>query len=302
MSIFVSYRRDDTTAYAGWLADRLDERFGDRKVFRDIDSIEPGLDFLVAMERALATCEVMLVVVGKNWATQLMEKERTRQEDYTRLEVTTALKGNVRVIPVLVQGASMPGAAELPDDLAALTRRNAIELHDTNWNSDVQNLIDKLERMLPISVQEHAQLSTVQPPRSVTAPDGSQLFIVNSFEEIEYLCKKGKVLVLVNDAGLKFVEGSTIKLVLREFVPRLAPTAKANGAVLCFSNVGQPFGLGRNDFAKYLKDRGLKHLRTSDSYSSLLFENGRLVGYRKGKWLALSYDRDIEAAIELLKG
>src|SRR5215216_1014630 len=151
MSIFVSYRRDDTTAYAGWLADRLDERFGDRKVFRDIDSIEPGLDFLVAMERALATCEVMLVVVGKNWATQLMEKERTRQEDYTRLEVATALKGNVRVIPVLVQGASMPSADELPDDLAALTRRNAIELHDTNWNSDVGHLIAILDSVAGIS-------------------------------------------------------------------------------------------------------------------------------------------------------
>jgi hypothetical protein len=149
--IFVSYRRDETTPYAGWLADRLGATLGQQNVFRDIGSIEPGMDFVEAIERALGVCAVMLVVIGRSWATALKEREQPGQEDYTRLEVATALKGNVRVIPVLVQGASMPSADELPDDLAALTRRNAKELHDANWNSDVESLIAILDSVEGIS-------------------------------------------------------------------------------------------------------------------------------------------------------
>jgi hypothetical protein len=83
------------------------------------------------------------------WATVLKEHERTGREDFTRLEIASALKrDNVRVIPVLVQGASTPRAEELPDDLAALRRRQAIELHDTNWESDVAHLIAVLEKIV----------------------------------------------------------------------------------------------------------------------------------------------------------
>jgi hypothetical protein len=151
--IFVSYRRDDTTAYAGWLADRLDNRFREHDVFRDIGSVEPGMDFVEAIERALETSAVMLVVIGRNWSAKLKEYARTGERDYARLEVASALKSNVRVIPVLVQEASMPRAEELPDDLAELTRRNAIALHDTNWESDIAHLIASLEKTLGVSRQ-----------------------------------------------------------------------------------------------------------------------------------------------------
>jgi hypothetical protein len=146
--IFVSYRRDETAAYAGWLADTLGNHFGQQHVFRDIGSIEPGMDFVEAIERALEACAMMLVVIGRSWATALQEHEQTEQEDYTRLEVATALERNVRVIPVLVRGASMPPAKELPDDLAALARRQAIELHDTSWKRDVRDLIAVLEKVV----------------------------------------------------------------------------------------------------------------------------------------------------------
>src|SRR5215208_2013867 len=143
--IFISYRRGDA-AYAGWLAERLSGHFGEDMVFRDIDSVALGADFVEAIERALEASVVMIVVVGTNWATELKEHEQTGQEDYTRLEIATALdRNNVRVIPVLVEGAAMPRADELPSDLAALARRNAIELHDTNWQSDIQRLITDLE-------------------------------------------------------------------------------------------------------------------------------------------------------------
>jgi hypothetical protein len=146
--IFVSYRRSETTAYAGWLADRLGNYFGKQNVFRDIGSIELGMDFVEAIERALGGCAVMLVVIGRNWATALKEYGQTGQEDYARLEVSTALERNVRVIPVLVQGAFIPHAEELPNDLAPLRRRQAIELHDLNWDSDVEHLIGELERIV----------------------------------------------------------------------------------------------------------------------------------------------------------
>lgn len=147
-SIFVSYRRDETAAYAGWLADMLGDHFGAQNVFRDIGSIEPGMDFVEALEHAVERCAVMLVVMGRNWATALKEYEQRGQEDYTRLEVSTALKRNIRVIPVLVQGALMPRAEELHDDMAAIRRRQAVELHDTNWESDVAYLIAQLEKIV----------------------------------------------------------------------------------------------------------------------------------------------------------
>ena len=146
--IFVSYRRDETTGYAGWLRAELSEHFGEHNVFRDIDSIEPGLDFVEAVQRAVGSCEVLLAVIGKSWLTATDEAGRSRLHDpydYVRMEISTALNRNTRVIPVLVQGASMPRTDVLPSDLAALTRRNAIELHDTNWESDVQRLITTLE-------------------------------------------------------------------------------------------------------------------------------------------------------------
>ena len=162
-SIFVSYRRDETAAYAGWLADKLGDHFGEQSVFRDIASIEPGMDFVEAMERALASCAVMLVVIGRNWANALKEHERTRQKDYMRLEVATALKRNdVRVIPVLVQGALIPRAEELPNDLSALRRRQAIELHDTNWESDIESLIAVVDKAIGGSAEGIRRQSTIR--------------------------------------------------------------------------------------------------------------------------------------------
>jgi TIR domain len=166
--IFVSYRRDETAAYAGRLADRLVEHFDEENVFHDIEDIEPGIDFVEAIERALESCAVMLVVMSRNWVTTLKEHEQSGQEDYMRLEVATALKRNLRVVPVLVQGASIPSADELPDDLTPLTRHNAFELHDTNWQSDIQYLITRLETVTgrrqptagsatPIGVRPHSR-------------------------------------------------------------------------------------------------------------------------------------------------
>jgi hypothetical protein len=149
--VFISYRRDESAGYAGWIADSFEEYFGEDKVFRDIDSLEPGLDFSEAIERALESSEVLLAVIGKHWLTATDAAGQRRLEnphDFVRIEIATALKHNIRVIPVLVQGASMPSADEVPEDLAPLTRRNAFELHDTSWRDDFRRLIIVIERVI----------------------------------------------------------------------------------------------------------------------------------------------------------
>ena len=173
--MFISYRRDESAGYAGRMADRFTEHFGKDKVFRDIDSIEPGLDFVEAIESAVGSSEVMLAVIGKNWltATDAAGRERLQDPyDYVRMEIAAALQRNLRVVPVLVQGASMPGTDELPEDLAPLTRRNAFELHDSSWDDDVRRLISALERVL-----EHRKAQAYS-----SVPDETKLLVTQEVE------------------------------------------------------------------------------------------------------------------------
>jgi TIR domain len=145
-AVFISYRRDAGAGYAGRIADALVEHFGEDKVFRDIDSLEPGLDFAEAIERAIESSEVLIAVIGKNWLTATDaagQKRLENPDDYVRTEIATALKRNIRVIPLLIQGAAMPSARELPDDLAPLNRRNAFEIHDSSWRDDIRRLVTR---------------------------------------------------------------------------------------------------------------------------------------------------------------
>jgi hypothetical protein len=148
--VFISYRRQDSQSAAGRLADHLKEHLR-APVFRDVETIEPGVDFVEAIEKALASCAVMLVVIGPRWLSSTDAGGRRRlddENDYTRLEVGTALKRNVRVIPVLVEGAVMPDAHDLPEELKPLARRNAIELSDKRWEYDVSQLVETLHKVL----------------------------------------------------------------------------------------------------------------------------------------------------------
>lgn len=149
--IFISYRRDDTSGHAGRLYDRLSDRFGEDRVFIDIDTIEPGVDFFEAIQDAVGSCDALIVLIGKRWLTVTDETGQLRLDnpmDFVRLEVETALNRNIRVIPVLVQGAVMPRPQDLPESLVKLTRRNALELSDARWHYDVGRLINVLEKYL----------------------------------------------------------------------------------------------------------------------------------------------------------
>ena len=123
-------------------------------IFRDVETIEPGGDFLDAIGRALQSCGVLIAVIGPRWASITDDKGQRRFEDlndYTRLEIATALKREgVRVILVLVDGASVPSGDALPADLQSLVRRNAIELSDKRWEYDVSLLVNTLRGVLAI--------------------------------------------------------------------------------------------------------------------------------------------------------
>jgi serine/threonine-protein kinase len=117
----------------------------------DVDTIEPGADFVQHINDAVGCCNALVVVIGQDWLTATDARGQSRlenREDFVRLEVTAGLERNVRVIPVLVQGARMPDAAELPKEIAPLARRNALELSDTRWRHDVTRLVTALERVL----------------------------------------------------------------------------------------------------------------------------------------------------------
>jgi len=118
--VFISYRREETAYPAGWMYDRLADQYGDGQVFKDVDSIELGDDFVQVINRAVGSCDVLLAVIGGRWLTIADEHGRRRLDDphdFVRLEIETALTRNVRVIPILIDGARMPRADELPDGL-----------------------------------------------------------------------------------------------------------------------------------------------------------------------------------------
>jgi hypothetical protein len=152
--VFISYRRADSGGQTGRLLDDLERRFGRDKFFRDIEDLEPGTDFPEALDRALSQCDAVLVMIGPAWASAAGQQGRRLEQagDFVHVEVATALaRKDVRVIPVLVGGATIPAAEELPEDLQALHRRNAIELSDTRWEYDVKRLGDALAKQLGLA-------------------------------------------------------------------------------------------------------------------------------------------------------
>jgi hypothetical protein len=159
--IFISYRREETAPYAGRLYDRLAHEFGQDRVFMDISAIDPGVDFVEAIEKAVAEVDVLVCVMGPEWATITNSRGERRlddQNDFVRLEVLSALKRDIRVVPVLVGGAIMTSAEQLPSDLEPLARRNALPLDDARFHTDLDRLIESIRSLLPVTE------SSVEPP------------------------------------------------------------------------------------------------------------------------------------------
>jgi hypothetical protein len=145
--IFISYRREDTANLAASLFDRLSDHFGKGQVFKDVNSIQLGDDFVEVITAAVGSCAVLLALIGDRWLT-ITDKEGRRRldnpEDVVRLEIQEALRGNGCVIPILAEGVQMPQANELPHSLAMLAGRNALELSPDRFDFDVERLVKEL--------------------------------------------------------------------------------------------------------------------------------------------------------------
>jgi hypothetical protein len=164
--IFISYRRGESTIYAGRLYDGLSARVGEDDVFMDVDALEPGVDFVEHIEREVGSCQILIALIGRDWV-DVTDAEGNRRledpQDFVRLELATGLGRDIRVIPVLVQGARMPRAEQLPDDLKPLARRNALEIADLRWRHDFARLWEVVEKVLEgASVPRAIELSGVR--------------------------------------------------------------------------------------------------------------------------------------------
>jgi hypothetical protein len=149
--VFISYRRQETAAYAGRIYDAMVARFGEGNVFMDVE-MAPGIDFVDHINEVLSGCAALIVVIGSSWATVEGDGGQPRlqdPDDFVRLEVANGMgHPTATVIPVLVGNARMPRTDQLPEDLRPITRRNAMELSDGRWRYDVGRLNETLEELL----------------------------------------------------------------------------------------------------------------------------------------------------------
>ena len=165
-NIFINYRREDSAGHAGRLFDGLSSHFPGR-LFMDVDTIAPGIDFVEAIQQAVGACEVLIVVIGREWLTLRNASGGRRIDDdgdFVRLELETALARNIRIIPVLVQDAPPPRPEDLPPALARLARRNAIELSDARWSYDVERLAHTIQGVLREKSSTPSTENLRQPP------------------------------------------------------------------------------------------------------------------------------------------
>ena len=141
-NVFISYRRDDAAGFAHAIHDRLVENLPKEQVFIDVVGIEPGADFVKKLKSTVNQCSVLLALIGKRWLGEDREgKPRVHDpNDWIRAELSTAIERGVRIIPVMLDGASMPAAESLPEDLRPLVRMNAVDVRGSRLDADVWDL------------------------------------------------------------------------------------------------------------------------------------------------------------------
>jgi hypothetical protein len=158
--LFVAYRRGDAPGHAGRIGDRLFDYFGPGQVFRDIESVPIGADYVAFIREKLQLAFVMVVIIGLNWAK---DPRLATPADLHREEIRTALNRGIHIVPALVQDSAMPSEEELPEDIRALARQNGVEITDARVDYDVKRLIDSVENALAKSPGRKRFLAQVPP-------------------------------------------------------------------------------------------------------------------------------------------
>ena len=171
--VFIGYRRCDAGPYARLLQVRLGQHLPGTPVFMDLDSIEAGTDFAEAIKAALESCRVLIALIGPKWLTVSDAEGRPRlddPDDCVRFEIRTALEHRARVIPVLVDGVTMPHRRQLPDDLAKLARLNALQMSYDRYEYDESRLISITQKTLAAETAETTHWPPGSPPKPQAQP------------------------------------------------------------------------------------------------------------------------------------
>lgn len=158
--VFISYRHQDVSRDVRGIYERLRAELGPSTVFMDKEGLEPGDDFIESIDRQLARCQVLLAIIGPKWLDAKDDRGHRRlddEEDFVRYELRTALQRNIKVIPVLLDGAAMPTASDLPDDLRPITRRQALLFHSARFSTDIIGLTESVRRILARAKDPNAQ-------------------------------------------------------------------------------------------------------------------------------------------------
>ena len=150
-SLFISYRRNDSAGYSGRVHDRLQREFGRNLLFMDVESIPLGTNFIKVLGEDIAKCDALLAVIGPGWLDARDKNGHRRlgnPDDFVRIEIGTALKRGIRVIPILLEGTQVPKADQLPDDLKELALRTGLDVRHASFNEDMERLIRELKGTL----------------------------------------------------------------------------------------------------------------------------------------------------------
>jgi len=250
-SIFLSYRREDSEGQAGRLYDDLVAVFGSDSVFMDVAAIQPGRDFRKSIDQSLNSCGVFLSLIGKNWLSAKDTSGQRRLDDpadFVRIETGAALKRDIPVIPVLVQGASAPKPDQLPDDLKELAFRNAVELTHARWDSDIEVLIKAL--------RPHISQSGPKPEPERVQP-GSKLRATKSRAVIAVLLVIGIGLALylltvkkvVDNSDNRRAEMTTSSAAVDSSVPEPEPIKRSPEKVVSPPTKTNAASIGVEDFS-----------------------------------------------------
>jgi outer membrane protein OmpA-like peptidoglycan-associated protein len=168
-TIAISYRRADSEAITGRIFDRLDRRYGRESVFRDIDSVPLGIDFREHVAAVFDRTDIVLVIIGPRWAGRRGGQSRLDDPaDLVRIEVETALRKGIPVIPILVGRAGLPKVEQLPDSLKNIAYRNGLRVDSgQDFDAHVDRLLRAMDRILAAA----ANISTVGPPPAPAVDD-----------------------------------------------------------------------------------------------------------------------------------
>ena len=205
--IFINYRKDDSPWNSLALYQELIKHFGKESIFKDFNTITPGTDFVESIEEALESCDVLLVLISEHWADIKDKNGNLRinnEDDFVRIEIATALKRKIKVIPVLFDNAVLPPATDLPEDLKSLARRQSIEIDKTRFEADTARLVAAIKNILQTPSARAPKTSDNNAGNDLEKKEADKEEIisaptpdVSSFSNKRFTAKKGIVFLVV---------------------------------------------------------------------------------------------------------